>query len=126
MAAEAVTFSLTLPARTLRAVPAENGVTQWIAGTTSLREENEVRLLEYDPVHDQLVAKASWVHPEEVWDISCCPKHAGTFLTAHAKGELQHQQRTLEQHFHSGQQTEGCQDAFQAAGTTSFAASVAA
>eukprot|EP00882_Tetradesmus_deserticola_P025636 GHRQ01028174.1.p1 GENE.GHRQ01028174.1~~GHRQ01028174.1.p1 ORF type:complete len:248 (+),score=49.95 GHRQ01028174.1:24-746(+) len=85
MAAEAVTFSLTLPARTLRAVPAENGVTQWIAGTTSLREENEVRLLEYDPVHDQLVAKASWVHPEEVWDISCCPGHAGTFLTAHAK-----------------------------------------
>uniref|UniRef100_A0A383VHU4 EIPR1-like beta-propeller domain-containing protein n=1 Tax=Tetradesmus obliquus TaxID=3088 RepID=A0A383VHU4_TETOB len=85
MAAEAITFSLTLPSRTLRAVPAGDGVTQWIVGTTSLREENEVKLLEYDPAHDQLVAKASWVHPEEVWDISCCPGHTGTFVTAHAK-----------------------------------------
>jgi hypothetical protein len=46
----------------------------------------QVRLLEYDPAHDQLVAKASWVHPEEVWDISCCPGQPGTFVTAHAKG----------------------------------------
>jgi hypothetical protein len=179
MAAEAITFSLTLPSRTLRSVPDADGVTQWIVGTTSLREENEasthccspanqqcmllacsnmrcsavvdflcsaclahatrqwpiilkqqlvfhsgigqasatlhklhcpaklipaqcfwlflvsigyqqVQLLEYDPAHDQLVAKASWVHPEEVWDISCCPGHTGTFVTAHAKGALQY------------------------------------
>lgn len=39
---EPITYSLTLPARTLRSVPSSTGPPQWIIGTTSLREENEV------------------------------------------------------------------------------------
>lgn len=44
---EAVSYSIKLPARTLRAVPASSNdkKPQWIVGTTSLREENEVRCL---------------------------------------------------------------------------------
>eukprot|EP00878_Enallax_costatus_P027930 GHUV01030119.1.p1 GENE.GHUV01030119.1~~GHUV01030119.1.p1 ORF type:complete len:321 (+),score=73.78 GHUV01030119.1:554-1516(+) len=81
---EAITYSLTLPARTLRSVP-DDQVTQWLVGTTSLREENEIRLLECDPATEQLVVRASWVHPEEVWDIACCPGHADKFVTVHSK-----------------------------------------
>lgn len=42
---EAVTYSVHLPTRTLQAVPSSSseGRSQWIVGTTSLREENEVR-----------------------------------------------------------------------------------
>jgi hypothetical protein len=44
MATEAVSYSVKLPARTLHAVPASSsgGKSQWIVGTTSLKEENEV------------------------------------------------------------------------------------
>jgi hypothetical protein len=47
MATEAVSYSINLPARTLRAVPASSSDkrSHWIVGTTSLREENEVCLL---------------------------------------------------------------------------------
>jgi hypothetical protein len=51
--AEAITFSLTLPSRTLRAVPAADGVTQWIVGTTSLREENEASVYCHYPASQQ-------------------------------------------------------------------------
>lgn len=45
MATEAVFHSVKLTSRTLAAVPAtsSDGRSQWVVGTTSLREENEVR-----------------------------------------------------------------------------------
>ncbi len=46
----------------------------------------QVRVLEYDPAQEQLVVRASWVHPEEVWDIACSPTDADKFATVHSKG----------------------------------------
>lgn len=47
----------------------------------------QVRVLEYDSAHDQLVVKSSWAHPEEIWDIACCPGSADKFATVHSKGD---------------------------------------
>lgn len=47
----------------------------------------QVRVLEYDPAHEQLVVRASWVHSEEVWDIACSPADADQFVTVHSKGK---------------------------------------
>lgn len=47
----------------------------------------QVCVLEYDGAHDRLSTAASWVHPEEVWDVACCPGRPNTFVTVHRKCE---------------------------------------
>jgi hypothetical protein len=47
----------------------------------------QVCVLQYDAAHGRLSTAASWVHPEEVWDVACCPGQLNTFVTVHKKSE---------------------------------------
>jgi hypothetical protein len=46
----------------------------------------QVSVLEYDAAHDRLNTVATWVHPEEVWDVACCPGQPNRLITVHSKG----------------------------------------
>ncbi len=46
----------------------------------------QVRLLEYDPDREMLVSVASWIHPDEVWDIASSPAASSSFVTVHNHG----------------------------------------
>ena len=56
-----------LTARALTARPAETEKIQFLSGTQSLRQDNQVHLLEYDEEKDVL-DKTVYLHPEgEIW-----------------------------------------------------------
>lgn len=109
---ESTTYSLKYPARALASYSNGTGRSQWIVGTNSLREENEVReprgraratgpcgqgvrttnaprsqvrVLEYDADHEVLRSAAVFTHDNEVWDLA--PSPSGSHVaTVHSKG----------------------------------------
>eukprot|EP00877_Chromochloris_zofingiensis_P005866 jgi/Chrzof1/1532/Cz10g11120.t1 len=81
-----ITFGLHLQARTLQPVTAVKDKSQWMVATTSLRNDNEVRLLEYDPDQESLKSIRVLAHPEEIWDLASCPSSSDQFVTVHSKG----------------------------------------
>ncbi|KAI8465862.1 MAG: WD40-repeat-containing domain protein [Monoraphidium minutum] len=81
-----VQYQAQLHSRVLVPVTAQRSRSQWLVGSTSLRDENELRLLEYDPEHEALTSVTSWVHPEEVWDAAPCPVATERVITVHSKG----------------------------------------
>lgn len=81
----AVTYSLKYQARVLTSLPSDSVNSKWIVGTTALREENEIRVLQYDPDTEQLVCKQSVTHSPEVWDIAPCPTREDLLVTVWAK-----------------------------------------
>eukprot|EP00198_Chlamydomonas_reinhardtii_P010611 XP_001699948.1 predicted protein [Chlamydomonas reinhardtii] len=82
----AVTYSLKYQARVLVALPCDTISSKWLVGTTALREENEVRLLQYDQDNEQLVCRRTFTHAAEVWDIAPHPNQEDLFVTVWAKG----------------------------------------
>lgn len=78
-------YTMQLKSRALAAVAAQSGRAQWLAGSTAAREENEVRLLEYDPDREALVSGGVWLHPDEVWDIAPSPLAADRMATVHSR-----------------------------------------
>ncbi|GLI70488.1 hypothetical protein VaNZ11_015369 [Volvox africanus] len=79
-------YSLKYQARVLVAVPSDTITSKWLVGTTALREENEVRMLQFDADSEQLVCKLVYSHPAEVWDIAPCPTRDDVFVSVWAKG----------------------------------------
>ncbi|EFJ46715.1 hypothetical protein VOLCADRAFT_81755 [Volvox carteri f. nagariensis] len=78
-------YSLKYQARVLVALPSDTISSKWLVGTTALREENEVRMLQYDADNEQLVCKLAYSHPAEVWDIAPCPTRDDVFVSVWAK-----------------------------------------
>lgn len=67
MAERGVTHGMRYQARALAPLPAERDTSRWMAGTTALREDNEVRPMDictHRAVHLQIdepkAARASW------------------------------------------------------------------
>ncbi|GFR45435.1 hypothetical protein Agub_g6814, partial [Astrephomene gubernaculifera] len=81
----ATTYSLKYQARVLVALPCDTVTSKWLVGTTALREENEIRLLQYDQDNEQLVCKRAYAHPAEMWDIAPCPTRDDLLITVWAK-----------------------------------------
>ncbi|KAG2493240.1 hypothetical protein HYH03_008656 [Edaphochlamys debaryana] len=85
MADATVTYSLKYQARVLVALPSDTISSKWLVGTTALREENEIRLLQYDADNEQLVCRRSMSHPAEMWDMAPCPSRDDLLVTVWAK-----------------------------------------
>jgi len=81
-----VQYTMQLHSRALVPLASQRSKSQWLVGSTSLRDENEVRLLEYDADREALSSVGVWLHPEEVWDIATCPLATERIVTVHAKG----------------------------------------
>ncbi|KAG2449235.1 hypothetical protein HYH02_005981 [Chlamydomonas schloesseri] len=78
-------FSARYQARVLVALPCDTITSKWLVGTTALREENEVRVLQYDQDNEQLACRRTFTHAAEMWDIAPHPNREDLFVTVWAK-----------------------------------------
>jgi len=86
VAERGITHGLRYQARALAQVPAARDNSAWLAGTTALREENEVEVLEFDAESDTLRRSASYRHPPEIWHIASCPEDPLRLITVFNDG----------------------------------------
>ncbi|MQM10745.1 hypothetical protein Taro_043640 [Colocasia esculenta] len=85
-----IPYALFLPpiqARCIADVKADSAHTSFLAGTLSLREENEVHLIRLSPSGAELVCEGLFYHPNEIWDLASCPYDQRVFSTVFASGE---------------------------------------
>ncbi|XP_008781258.2 WD repeat-containing protein DWA2 isoform X1 [Phoenix dactylifera] len=74
-------------ARCIADVKADPDHTSFLAGTLSLREENEVHLIRLSPSGTELVCEGLFYHPSEIWDLKSCPFDPRIFSTVFTSGE---------------------------------------
>uniref|UniRef100_A0A0D6R6Q8 EIPR1-like beta-propeller domain-containing protein n=1 Tax=Araucaria cunninghamii TaxID=56994 RepID=A0A0D6R6Q8_ARACU len=60
--------------------------TSFLVGTLSLREENEVHLIQLSPFGSELTCEGLYSHPHEIWDLASCPFDLRIFSTVYASG----------------------------------------
>ncbi|ONK79847.1 uncharacterized protein A4U43_C01F10770 [Asparagus officinalis] len=74
-------------ARCIADVRADAEHTSFLAGTLSLKEENEVHLIRLSPSGTELVCEGLFYHPNEIWDLKPCPFDQRVFSTVFTNGE---------------------------------------
>lgn len=74
-------------ARCIADVRADPRHTSFLAGTLSLKEENEVHLIRLSPSGTELVCDGLFYHPNEIWDLKSCPFDQRIFSTVFTTGE---------------------------------------
>lgn len=74
-------------ARCIADVRADPEHTSFLAGTLSLKEENEVHLIRLSPSGTELVCEGLFYHPTEIWDLKSCPFNPRIFSTVFTSGE---------------------------------------
>nr|CAB3483775.1 unnamed protein product [Digitaria exilis] len=74
-------------ARCISDVRADAGSTTFLAGTLSLKEENEVHLIRLSPAESELVCDGLFYHPNEIWDLKSCPFDHRVFSTVYTSGD---------------------------------------
>lgn len=74
-------------ARCIADVRADQDHTSFLAGTLSLKEENEVHLIRLSPSGTELVCEGLFYHPNEIWDLKSCPFNQRIFSTVFTTGE---------------------------------------
>ncbi|XP_057470229.1 WD repeat-containing protein DWA2-like [Actinidia eriantha] len=74
-------YGLKYQARCIADVKADTDHTSFIAGTLSLKEENEVHLIRFSSGGTELVCEDLFSHPNEIWDLSSCPFDQRIFST---------------------------------------------
>ncbi|KAK8947592.1 WD repeat-containing protein DWA2 [Platanthera guangdongensis] len=74
-------------ARCIADVSADPDNTSFLAGTLSLKEENEVHLIRLSPSGTELVCEGLFYHPNEIWDLKSCPFDSRIFSTVFMSGE---------------------------------------
>lgn len=80
-------YGLKYQARCIADVQADTDHTSFIAGTLSLKEENEVHLIRLSSGGTELVCEGLFSHPNEIWDLSSCPFDQRIFSTVFSSGE---------------------------------------
>ncbi|XP_052189200.1 WD repeat-containing protein DWA2-like isoform X2 [Diospyros lotus] len=80
-------YGLKYQARCIADVKADTDHTSFIAGTLSLKEENEVHLIRLSSGGTELVCEGLFSHPNEIWDLACCPFDQRIFSTVFSTGE---------------------------------------
>ncbi|XP_020595005.1 WD repeat-containing protein DWA2-like, partial [Phalaenopsis equestris] len=68
-------------ARCITDVTADTENTSFLAGTLSLKEENEVHLIRLSSNGTELVCEGLFYHPSEIWDLKSCPFDSRIFST---------------------------------------------
>ncbi|KAG6512015.1 hypothetical protein ZIOFF_030106 [Zingiber officinale] len=74
-------------ARCIADVKADVDHTSFLAGTLSLKEENEVHLIRLSPSGSELICDGLFYHPNEIWDLKTCPFDPRIFSTVFTSGE---------------------------------------
>ncbi|KAG6501787.1 hypothetical protein ZIOFF_041671 [Zingiber officinale] len=74
-------------ARCIADVKADIDHTSFLAGTLSLKEENEVHLIRLSPSGSELICDGLFYHPNEIWDLKTCPFDPRIFSTVFTSGE---------------------------------------
>ncbi|XP_054810151.1 WD repeat-containing protein DWA2-like isoform X2 [Prosopis cineraria] len=80
-------YGLKYQARCISNVKADTDHTSFLAGTLSLKEENEVHLIRLSPSGHELFCEGLFSHPSEIWDLSSCPFDQRIFSTVYSTGE---------------------------------------
>ncbi|OVA03007.1 WD40 repeat [Macleaya cordata] len=80
-------YGLKYQARCIADVKADTETTTFIAGTLSLKEENEVHLIRLSSSETELICEGLFSHPNEIWDLSSCPYDPRLFSTVFSSGE---------------------------------------
>lgn len=81
----AVIYGLEFQCRCLTAQVAETELIKFLAGTQSLKHDNQVHLIEYDEDHNT-VSKEVYAHGVgEIWHIAACPWDKSIFSTIYSK-----------------------------------------
>eukprot|EP00850_Spirogloea_muscicola_P012452 SM000080S22967 [mRNA] locus=s80:449851:453302:+ [translate_table: standard] len=60
------------------------GGSQFLVGTLSLREENEIHLIRCGDDSSEITCEGLYAHQHEIWDLATCPYDARLFSTVHA------------------------------------------
>uniref|UniRef100_A0A803MXF5 EIPR1-like beta-propeller domain-containing protein n=1 Tax=Chenopodium quinoa TaxID=63459 RepID=A0A803MXF5_CHEQI len=68
-------YGLKYQARCIADVKADMDHTSFIAGTLSLKEENEVHLIRLSNGGTELVCEGLFSHPNEIWDLASCESY---------------------------------------------------
>ncbi|CAN0871741.1 WD repeat-containing protein DWA2 [Linum grandiflorum] len=82
-----VGYGLKYQARCISDVKADTDHTSFLAGTLSLREENEVHLIRLSADGTELICDGLFSHPNEIWDLRSCPFDQRIFSTVYSTGE---------------------------------------
>ncbi|KAI4366270.1 hypothetical protein MLD38_022165 [Melastoma candidum] len=80
-------YGLKYQARCISDVKADSDHTSFLAGTLSLKEENEVHLLRLTSDGTELVCEGLFSHPNEIWDLRSCPFDQRVFSSVFSSGE---------------------------------------
>ena len=89
---QASTYGVKFKARCLVAYNDEAGEEKtaerhlFMLGTTALREENEIHVLEYVEDTGNVECRQVFNHPSELWDVQPCPSDNRTLFTAYNTG----------------------------------------
>ncbi|KAG6477054.1 hypothetical protein ZIOFF_066306 [Zingiber officinale] len=80
-------YQVAMAARCIADVKADVDHTSFLAGTLSLKEENEVHLIRLSPLGSELIYDGLFYHPNEIWDLKTCPFDPRIFSTVFTSGE---------------------------------------
>ncbi|EPS73402.1 hypothetical protein M569_01347 [Genlisea aurea] len=80
-------YGLKYQARCISDVKADIDHTSFLAGTLTLREENEVHLIRLSSEGTELICEGLFSHPNEIWDLVSCPFDQRIFSTVFSSGE---------------------------------------
>ncbi|KAI9120185.1 hypothetical protein K1719_008833 [Acacia pycnantha] len=86
-ASSGIGYGLKYQARCISNVKADTDHTSFLAGTLSLKEENEVHLIRLSSSGNELFCEGLFSHPNEIWDLSSCPFDQRIFSTVYSSGE---------------------------------------
>ncbi|QCE16746.1 peroxin-7 [Vigna unguiculata] len=86
-ASTGIGYGLKYQARCISDVKADTDHTSFLAGTLSLKEENEVHLIRLSSSGTELFCEGLFSHPNEIWDLVSCPFDQRIFSTVYSNGE---------------------------------------
>mmetsp|Transcript_11473 Transcript_11473/g.19495 ORF Transcript_11473/g.19495 Transcript_11473/m.19495 type:complete len:358 (-) Transcript_11473:56-1129(-) len=79
-------YHLKFQSRCIASQVGETERNRFIVGTTSLREENEIHLIQYHEDTSDITCDRVYSHPNEIWSIAPCPHDASLFFTCYNTG----------------------------------------
>ncbi|EGC34350.1 hypothetical protein DICPUDRAFT_153463 [Dictyostelium purpureum] len=79
-------YGLSQKTRALAHVAGETDINRFLVGTLSLREDNEIALLESKENEGGVKCISIFSHPKEIWSITSCPFDANLFFTVYNTG----------------------------------------
>ncbi|RWR90594.1 WD repeat-containing protein DWA2 [Cinnamomum micranthum f. kanehirae] len=86
-ASTGIGYGLKYQARCITDVKADFDHTTFLAGTLSLKEENEVHLIRLSAPGTELICEGLFSHQHEIWDLASCPFDERIFSTVFVSGE---------------------------------------